>query len=155
AVDRQPTLAEPAAPPVLQALPRPTTDTVFEVRLLGTPGLLRDGEPVTAWRTNLVRDVLFFLALRAGTVVRTEALVDALMPDADYDRSLTALRHAVYHLRRLFAPLRPISTVNGGYTFEVEGSIRCDVHDLQGLLQSGRPPRGAVDLEALEGVINR
>ncbi|MGH2369566.1 MAG: tetratricopeptide repeat protein, partial [Chloroflexota bacterium] len=89
--------------PVLRAVPRATPDAEFQIRLLGTPTLLRDGQVVASWRTNLVKDLLFFLALRAGTTVRSEAIVDSLLPDAEYERSLTALRHAVYHLRRLFA----------------------------------------------------
>ncbi len=144
---------EPQRPAALRALPRPPTETRFEIRLLGTPVLLRDGEHVTTWRTNLVRELLFFLALRAGSVVRSEALIDALMPDADFDRSLTALRHAVYHLRRLFAPLNPVRTAGGGYCLELEDAIRCDVQEFRDLLEIGRPARGAPNVDALEAAL--
>jgi two-component SAPR family response regulator len=116
--------------------------------------LLREGENVTAWRTNLVRELFFFLAYRPGTVLRTEAIVDALMPDGDYDRSLTALRHAVYHLRRLFAPHNPVLTATGGYRMDLDDGISCDVHEFRRLVEIGRAGRGALDVQALEAALS-
>ncbi|HVG96160.1 MAG TPA: BTAD domain-containing putative transcriptional regulator [Chloroflexota bacterium] len=149
---------EPVATPapvfrMLRAVPRLPVDTTFEIRLFGAPVLLREGENVTAWRTNLVRELLFFLAYRSGSVVRTEAIVDALMPDGDYDRSLTALRHAVYHLRRLFAPLNPVLTATGGYRMDLEEGIGCDVHEFRRLVELGRSVRGTLDVQALESAL--
>ena len=139
---------------MLRPVPRQAPETAFEIRLLGTPGLLRDGENVSSWRTNLVRELLFFLALRAGDVVRSEALVDALMPEGEFERSLTALRHAVYHLRRLFAPLNPVRTATGGYCLELDGEVRCDVQEFRRLVEAGRPNRSGVDVAALEGALS-
>jgi DNA-binding SARP family transcriptional activator len=114
---------------------------------------LRDVEHVSSWRTNLVRELLFFLAHRAGDVVRNEVIVDALLPDADAERSLTALRHAVHHLRRLFAPLNPVRTATGGYSLELEGDVRCDLQEFRRLVELGRSARGRHDVEALEGAL--
>jgi DNA-binding SARP family transcriptional activator len=140
--------------PMLRSVPRQEPETAFEIRLLGTPGLLRDGENVSSWRTNLVRELLFFLALRAGDMVRSEALVDALMPEGEFERSLTALRHAVYHLRRLFAPLNPVRTATGGYCLELDGEVRCDVQEFRRLIEAGRPNRAGADVAALEGALS-
>ncbi|HEX2516002.1 MAG TPA: BTAD domain-containing putative transcriptional regulator, partial [Chloroflexota bacterium] len=144
----------PAPAPILRPVPRQAPETAFEIRLLGTPGLLRDGENVSSWRTNLVRELLFFLAFRAGDVVRSEALVDALIPEGEFERSLTALRHAVYHLRRLFAPLNPVRTATGGYCLELDGEVRCDVQEFRRLVEAGRPGRAGVDVAALEGALS-
>jgi DNA-binding SARP family transcriptional activator len=145
---------EAAPPPMLRAMPRVAANTAFEIRLFGTPGLLREGENITSWRTNLVRELLFFLAFRTGNVMRSEAIVEALMPEADFDRSLTALRHAVYHLRRLFAPHNPVRTATGGYCLEPEDGIRCDVIDFRSRAEAGRSGRGVVDVESLEEAVS-
>lgn len=144
---------EPPRQAVLQAVPRLASATRFQIRLLGTPSLMRDAEHITVWRTNLVRELLFFLVLRAGSVVRSEAIVDALMPDADYDRSLTTLRHAVHHLRGMFRPLNPVRTTRGGYCFELDEAIHCDVQEIRDLLQVERPSRTAPDAEALAAAL--
>ncbi|HEX2186917.1 MAG TPA: BTAD domain-containing putative transcriptional regulator [Chloroflexota bacterium] len=140
-------------PPVIRALPRLVPDATFEIRLFGTPTLLRNGRAGGTWRTNLVKELLVYLALRAGTTARSEAIVDALLPDTPFERSLTALRHAIYHLRRLFTPLNPIQTASGGYCLELGPAVRCDVHEFQSLLERGRPARGPVDVEALEEAV--
>jgi DNA-binding SARP family transcriptional activator len=86
--------------------------------------------------------------------VRSEALVDALIPEGEFERSLTALRHAVYHLRRLFAPLNPVRTATGGYCLELDGEVRCDVQEFRRLVEAGRPNRSGVDVAALEGALS-
>jgi DNA-binding SARP family transcriptional activator len=96
---------------------------------------------------------LFVLALRAGSTVRTEAIIDALLPEADFDRSLTAVRHAMHHVRRLLAPYTPVHTVSGGYRLDPEPPLRLDTADFTRLVASGRRGRGADAQAALEGAV--
>jgi DNA-binding SARP family transcriptional activator len=106
----------------------------FEIRLFGMPALLRDGVEVGAWRIHLVRELLCFLSLQPERLVRTETIVDALLPDAPTERGLTTIRHAMYHLRRLFAPLDPVRTVRGGYRLLHHPEIKCDLTEFNQLL---------------------
>jgi DNA-binding SARP family transcriptional activator len=140
----------PNRPPgATDALGTPT----FELRLFGVPTLLRDGSPSPNWRTHLVRDLLCFLALRADTVVRSERLVDRLLPNTDYERGITAVRHAVYHLRRLFAPLNPVRTLRGGYRLALGETIRCDAVEFDRLLDGGQTEAGSCAQARLERAI--
>jgi len=131
--------ATPAAPPGVGggSVPRAR----FELRLFGMPALLRDGADISTWRTRLVRDLLCFLALRMDSLVRTDFIVYSLLPDADFERGATRIRHAMYHLRRLFAPLDPVRTVRGGYRFVGHPEIRCDVAEFARLLAQAEVAR--------------
>jgi ATP/maltotriose-dependent transcriptional regulator MalT/DNA-binding SARP family transcriptional activator len=140
----------PHRPPVA---PGATGTPTFELRLFGVPTLLRDGSPSPNWRTHLVRDLLCFLALHADTVVRSEKLVDRLLPNTDYERGITAVRHAVYHLRRLFAPHNPVRTLRGGYRLALDETIRCDAMEFDRLLERGPDESGSCTQERLERAI--
>lgn len=137
----------------LRAVPHAPASSQFEIHLFGMPALIRNGESIRAWRTNLVRELLCFLVLRGGNTVRTEAILDALLPEADYDRSLTSLRQSIYHLRRLFAPLDPVRTVRGGYRLSLEETITCDVREFQQLLARSRTARGDEATKLLEAAL--
>jgi DNA-binding SARP family transcriptional activator len=115
--------------------------------LFGVPTMTRGGTPVRAWRAQLARELLFYFALHADRTVRTEALLDELLPETDFDRALTALRYAVHQVRRLFAPLAPLQTEKNSYRFALETPIWCDAIEFQRLLAEAtrleRPDRYA------------
>ncbi len=138
----------------LRALPASAPDT-FDVRLFGTPSVHRNGELVQTWRTTLVRELFFYLMLHAGEPVRTEALIEALLPEEDFDRSLTAIRHAMHHVRRFFAPHNPIRTLAGAYCLTLEPELHCDVVEFRQLLARAAPVRGQAALDLLEAAVRR
>jgi DNA-binding SARP family transcriptional activator len=77
------------------------------VRLLGSLQVRRgDGGYVGAheWRTSKTRHLLRLLALRAGSPVPADQLIEALWPDVDADHGRTSLRAALAQLRRVVGP---------------------------------------------------
>lgn len=76
---------------------------VVEIRMLGPFDVRRaDGSRVgmAEWRTGKTMDLVRLLALRPGTPVPTQALVDRLWPDVDRTRAHARLRTAVYQVRQ-------------------------------------------------------
>jgi len=138
----------------LRALPASAPES-FDVWLFGTPSVHRNGELVQTWRTSLVRELFFYLMLHAGEPVRTEALIEALLPEDDFDRSLTAIRHAMHHVRRFFAPHNPIRTLPGAYCLTLEPEMHCDVVEFRQLLARAAPVRGPAALDLLEAAVRR
>jgi DNA-binding SARP family transcriptional activator/tetratricopeptide (TPR) repeat protein len=72
-------------------------DQQVEVRLLGSPHVLRDGVPVR-FDTRKATALLALLALSEGARPR-DVLADVLWPDADLDRARGALRRTLSTLR--------------------------------------------------------
>lgn len=77
--------------------------SMIEVRLFGSLRVRRrDGSVVDPheWKTSKTRDLLRILALRSGTVVPAEQLVEWLWPDVDAKKGAASLRTAVSQVRR-------------------------------------------------------
>jgi DNA-binding SARP family transcriptional activator len=145
----------PAAAKRLIVLPKAAADEEIEIRMFGPPLLLRGDTVVRRWRMMLARDLFFYLVLRADSVVRTDAIVEDLLPDGDPDQSITALRQAVYQVRRTLAPHELVQTVRGGYRFLVQPLVVCDYLEFDRLTSRVRALRGEAALEALEMAVRR
>ena len=134
--------------PALRAVPH-TPSFGCEIRLFGVPTALRDGLPLRSWGTTTARDVFGYLALREGNAARTEAMADALLPEASLAQGLTAVRKAVFHLRRLLSA-SAVLTVPDGYCLTLHDAIYCDAVDFQRLLTHAYASTGAEGTELLE-----
>jgi DNA-binding SARP family transcriptional activator/tetratricopeptide (TPR) repeat protein len=86
---------------------------VVEVQLLG-PLVVRVDGALVAIRGAKERAVLSLLALRAGSVVSTGELVDALWGSSPPTSALRGLHNYVANLRRVL-PAGVVATVTGGY----------------------------------------
>jgi DNA-binding SARP family transcriptional activator len=86
---------------------------VVEVQLLG-PLVVRVDGSVVAVREAKERAVLSVLVLRAGSMVSTDQLVDALWGSSPPPSALRGLHNYVANLRRVL-PAGVVVTVPGGY----------------------------------------
>lgn len=90
------------------------------VRVLGPLDVTVNRRPVSVTGRRK-KALLAALCLRAGTLVPSDALVEAVWPDGAPAKALGALRVHVSHLRRMLrvddTPVDPISTGDDGYGF--------------------------------------
>ena len=95
----------------------------MEFRLLGPVSLVRDGQPVAIGGPT-ARAVLALLLLRAGRVVTTDQLVDALWNDEPPRSAVQTIRAYVSRLRRALAeetdPRPRLRSEASGYLLRVE-----------------------------------
>ena len=72
----------------------------IQIRLLGPPQVLRDGQPVEGWRSRKALGLLGYLALSDGPVTRP-ALAELLWPASDESRGRANLSWALNHVTGL------------------------------------------------------
>ena len=148
------------APPAREH--RPMSSTAFELRLLGRFAVIRDGEeiPVTAFNGRLPRRLLRVLAVRRGSFVAKDVLVEALWPDRAPADPAANLEVLVSRLRRALGEPDLVRTGSGGYTLADDPRVEVDLEEL---LEAGdlvrraesraprRPGRGAPRRVTLDG----
>ena len=107
---------------------------MFDLRLLGPPGIFRDGEPVRLLKKSLA--LLAFLAMEPGKPHERGFLSELLWPELPKSRADNSLRWALHSLRKIFdIPGTPLLSATRTHVGLTPGPIlRIDAH---GLL---RPP---------------
>jgi predicted ATPase/DNA-binding SARP family transcriptional activator len=94
---------------------------VLALGVLGPIELHRDGERVPL-RAGKTTEVLIRLALEAGTLVRTERLIDDLWADEAPTTARNTLQQKVKHLRRSLGDDARVVGSAVGYTLEIDPS---------------------------------
>ncbi len=104
----------------------------FELRLLGRFAVIRDGEeiPVTAFNGRLPRRLLRVLAVRRGSFVAKDVLVEALWPDRAPADPAANLEVLVSRLRRALGDADLVQTGSGGYTLVDDPRVEIDLEEL-------------------------
>jgi class 3 adenylate cyclase len=115
----------------------------LEVRLLGPLEAGVEGRSVEL-RRKKQRELLALLALRAGEVVSTDRLVDALWGEAPPKAAVGSLQNLVSELRKVFPP-DALVTRAPGYVLDVERDA-VDAHRFERLAREARdaPPQQRV-----------
>ncbi|MFN2165642.1 MAG: hypothetical protein ACK2U9_05235, partial [Anaerolineae bacterium] len=72
----------------------------LQLYLLGTPRVIRDAEPVTAFRTSKSQGLLYYLAV-TGSVQQRSTLFALLWPEYHDKRAGASLRTTLSNLRKL------------------------------------------------------
>lgn len=110
-----------------------------EIRLLGPLTVVADGGDALDLGGGRQRAVLALLALRAGRVVSSDELIEALWGDAAPPTALKALQNLLSQLRRALEPLGAdlIGTRQPGYVLAVDPDV-VDVHRFERLARTGR-----------------
>ena len=114
---------------------------VVEVKLLGALEVSVDGVPVEL-RRKKQRALLALLALRAGEILSTDSLVDALWGEAAPKAAVGSLQNLVSELRKLLGP-EVLATRPPGYVLQVEREL-VDAHRFERLVREGRELREAL-----------
>jgi predicted ATPase/DNA-binding SARP family transcriptional activator len=102
----------PSAEPALQAVPVVASATTLRVRTLGSFVVWRSGEiiPASQWGRRKAAALFKCLLSAPGYRLHREQLIDLLMPEMEFDDAATALRSAVYRLRKVLdSPGAPAS----------------------------------------------
>lgn len=99
-------VSKPVAPPL-------------DIRLLGAPEVLRDGEPL-AFRSRKVLALLAFLAVEGGRH-RRERLVDLFWPDSPPGSGAATLRSTLSRLREAMGPAAETLAADGDTVGLVDG----------------------------------
>lgn len=76
------------------------TETGLTIRLLGTPEVVADGQPVTAFISDKARALLYYLAA-TGEMYTRQALATLCWADMPEAQALKNLRQALYNLQKL------------------------------------------------------
>ncbi|GAB4270472.1 MAG: AAA family ATPase [Candidatus Promineifilaceae bacterium] len=80
----------------------------LEIRLLGGFTVLRDGEPVRAFRTQKTRAALAYLACHAGRPISRDTLAGLFWPESPPRRAAHNLRQTLTFLRQIFGDYTPL-----------------------------------------------
>ena len=72
----------------------------LEISLLGRFDVRLDGHPLTRFRSDTVRAMLAYLAMRGGTPIRRESLAGLFWPNQPEDVARQNLRQALSQLRK-------------------------------------------------------
>ena len=92
---------------------------MLTVSVLDAVELDRDGERIPV-RPGKTTEVLIRLALEAGTMVRTERLIDDLWADEAVATARNTLQTKVSRLRRALGDPALVTGTSAGYTLEIE-----------------------------------
>jgi len=109
----------------------------MEFGLLGTLAVTADGVDLTPTRPKQ-RALLAYLLLRAGEVVSTDEIVDALWGERPPETALTALHGHISMLRRKLGAER-IETRQSGYLLRLSDSDELDIRRFERLVAEARP----------------
>ncbi|MDY7080666.1 MAG: BTAD domain-containing putative transcriptional regulator [Chloroflexota bacterium] len=113
----------------------------LQIHVLGSFRVLRNKEPISAWRSRQTRTILKVLLVRRGHVVPAEQLLDVLWPEDDPQDSRSRLHVRLSQLRRVLDPDDPsayVLTVEDGYIFNPEADYWLDVAEFETLAQQGQ-----------------
>ncbi len=116
---------------------------MIDLRTLGTLDLrTREGAELRSVLTQPRRAaLLFYLALaRPRGFHRRDTLLALFWPEADTERARTALRQAVYFLRRSLGETTIVSRGDGELGLE-PGVVSCDAVEFEALADAGEPER--------------
>jgi predicted ATPase/DNA-binding SARP family transcriptional activator len=123
------------------------------VALLGPLEVVTDGPPITIGGARL-RALLARLALDAGRLVTTDALIGALWPESagTAGGSANALQTLVSRLRKALPDPAAIASAPAGYTLRVEPSD-VDTHRFEELAARGRAELAAGEADRAAAVL--
>ncbi len=125
---------------------------MLSISVLGPVEITREGRPV-AVPGGKTSELLVRLALDAGTLVRTERLVEDLWADDAVRTTRNTLQSKVAKLRRAFGDAAVLVSGDGGYTLAVDPddvdalAVLRQTAAASGLLDTG-DDQGAADLSA-------
>ncbi|GEM_PF-4257405 len=134
------------APTLLHALRRPPTRQErperLAIRLLGTPQLIVDGEPVgpTIWTSERALELFSYLVTRRKPI-RREEIVAHLLPWAEQERARQQLSNMLSRLRRA---VRLATGLTGD-------PVLCDERDRCSLDLAALADNVSIDVDELEG----
>jgi DNA-binding SARP family transcriptional activator len=103
-------------------------DATLEIRLLGEATVRADGEPIDAFGSSRLMELVARLVLQAGTPIDRSALAYALWPDSSDTQARTNLRHLVHDLRRALPDVDShVDITNAKIGWRADASASVDV----------------------------
>jgi two-component SAPR family response regulator len=123
------------------------------VELLALQGgqVLKQGQPVTDWESDVARVMAFLFASHPQGLSRDRA-TEMLWPEVGLDRGNSLFHSTLYRLRRSLGKSFIVRR-DGLYRINPEASYRYDASEFEGLAALGRGDDGLAHISRLQGIL--
>jgi DNA-binding SARP family transcriptional activator len=113
-------------------------NATLEIRLLGEATVRADGEPLDAFDSPRLIELVARLVLQAGTPIDRGTLAFALWPDSSDAQARTNLRHLVHDLRRALPDVEShVDVTNAKIGWRTDAPSSVDVIDFVCAIEAG------------------